>query len=80
MVLGNVLYVIGTQPFSWYSSSLNHAWHMRHAFMGKDSIQGDGIVLDNGPMGPIFLVWIGQTLWVLECTVRDWEAAIFLVQ
>ena len=28
--------------------------------LGKDSIQGDGIVLDNGPMGPIFLVWIGQ--------------------
>ena len=46
----------------------------------QESIQGDGIVLDNGPMGPIFLVWIGQTLWVLECTVRDWDAAIFLVQ
>ena len=28
--------------------------------LGKDSIQGDGIVLDNRPMGPIFLVWIGQ--------------------
>ena len=27
--------------------------------LGKDSIQGDGIVLDNGPMGPIFLVRIG---------------------
>ena len=48
--------------------------------LGKDSIQGDVIVLDNGPMGPIFRVWIGQTLWVLECTVRDWDAAIFLVQ
>ena len=46
------------EPFSWYSSSLNHAWHMRP---GKDSIQGDDTVLDNGPMGPIFLVWIGQT-------------------
>ena len=48
--------------------------------MGKDSIQGDGIVLDDGLMGPIFLVWIGQILWVLECTVRDWDAAVFLVQ
>ena len=48
--------------------------------LGKDSIQGNGIVLDNGPMGPIFLVSIGHTLWVLECTVRDWDAAIFLVQ
>ena len=48
--------------------------------LGKDSIQGDGIVLDNGPMGPIFFVWIGQILWVLECTVRDSDAAIFLVQ
>ena len=48
--------------------------------LGKDSIQGDGKVLDIGPMGPIFLVWIGQTLWVLECTVRDRDAAIFLVQ
>ena len=47
---------------------------------GKDSIQGDGIVLNNGPMSLIFLVWIGQTLWVLECTVRDWDTAIFLVQ
>ena len=46
---------------------------------GKDSIQGDGIVLDNGPVGPIFLVWIGHTLWVLECTVHDWDVAIFLV-
>ena len=45
----------------------------------KDSIQGDGIVLDNGPMGPIFIVWIGQTLKVLECTVRDWDAVVFLV-
>ena len=43
----------------------------------KDSIQGHGIVLAIGPMGPIFLVWIGQTLWVLECTVSDWDAAIF---
>ena len=33
-----------------------------------------------GPMGPIFFVWIGQTLWVLECPERDWDAAIFLVQ
>ena len=48
--------------------------------LGKDSIQGDGIVLDNRPSGPIFLVWIGQTLWVLECTVRDWDASILLVQ
>ena len=48
--------------------------------LGKDSIPGDGIVLDNRPMGPIFLVWIGQTLLVLECTVRDWDVAIFLVQ
>ena len=46
----------------------------------KDSIQGDGIELDIGPMGPMFLVWIGKTLWVLECNVRDWDAAIFLVQ
>ena len=45
--------------------------------LGKDSIQGDCIVPDNGPMGPIFLVWIGQTLWVLECTVRDWDAPFF---
>ena len=45
----------------------------------KDSIQCDGIVLDIGPMGPIFLVWIRQTLWVMECTVRDWDTAIFLV-
>ena len=48
--------------------------------LGKYSIQGDGIIMDIGPMGPIFLVWIGPTLWVLECTVRDWDAAIFLVQ
>ena len=48
--------------------------------LGKYSIQDDGIVLDNGPMGTIFLVWIGLTLWVLECTVRDWDTAIFLVQ
>ena len=48
--------------------------------LGKYSIEGDGIVLDNGPMGPIFLVWIGQTLWVLEYTVRVWDTAIFLVQ
>ena len=41
--------------------------------MGKGLIQGDGIILDIGPMGPIFLVWIGQTLWVLEHTVRDWD-------
>ena len=46
----------------------------------KDSIQGDGIVLGTGPMGPIFLMWIGQFLGVLECTVRDWDAAIFSVQ
>ena len=46
----------------------------------KVSIQGDGLVLNHRPMGPIFLVWIGQTLWVLECNVRDWDAAIFLVQ
>ena len=26
--------------------------------------------LSNGPMGPRFLVQIGQTLCVLECTVR----------
>ena len=48
--------------------------------LGKDSIQCDGIVLDIGPMGPMLLVWIGQTLWVLACTVRDWDAAIFLAQ
>ena len=48
--------------------------------LGKDSIQDDGIVLDNGPIGPIFLVWIGQTLWVLEYTVRVRDTAIFLVQ
>ena len=48
--------------------------------LGKYSIQGDDMVLDNGRMGPIFIVWIGKTLWVLECTVRDWDAAIFLVQ
>ena len=46
----------------------------------KDSIQGDGIELDIGPMGPMFLVWIGQTLWVLECNVHDCDAAIFLTQ
>ena len=46
----------------------------------KDSIQGDGIVLDIGPMGPIFLVWIGRTLWVMEYTIRDWHAAILLLQ
>ena len=46
----------------------------------KDSIQVHGIVLDIGPMSPIFLVWIGQTLRVLECTARDKDAAIFLVQ
>ena len=46
----------------------------------KESIQGDGIVLDNGPMSPIFLLWIGQTLWDLECTVRGWDATIFQVQ
>ena len=28
----NVPFVIGTQPFSWYSSSLNHAWNMIPAF------------------------------------------------
>ena len=48
--------------------------------LGKDSLQCDGIVLNTGPMGPIFIVWIGKTLWDLECTVRDWDAAIFLVQ
>ena len=46
----------------------------------KDSFQGDGIVLDIGPMGAIFLGWIGEILWVLECAVCDWDAAIFLVQ
>ena len=44
--------------------------------LGKGWIQDDGIVLDISPMGPILRVWIGQTLWVLECTVRDWDAAI----
>ena len=53
---------------------------IRNLPLGKDSIQGDGIVLDIGPMGPIFLVLIGHTLWVLECTVCDWDAAIFLAQ
>ena len=47
--------------------------------LGKGWIQDDGIVLDIGPMGPTFLLLIGQTLWVLECTVRDWDAAIFLI-
>ena len=47
--------------------------------LGKDLIQCDGIVLNIGPMGPIFLVWIGQTLWVLEYIVRVWDTAIFLV-
>ena len=47
--------------------------------LGKGLIQGDGIVLDIGPMGPVSLVSIGHTLWVLECTVHDWDVAIFLV-
>ena len=53
---------------------------MSDLLLRKDSIQVDGIVLDFGPMCPIFLVWIGQTLWVLECTARDKGTAIFLVQ
>ena len=48
--------------------------------LGKGWIQSDGIVLDIWAMGPIFLVWIGQTLWVMECTVRDWDAAIFYIR
>ena len=48
--------------------------------LGKGSIQGEGLVLDIGLMGPIFFAWIGQTLWVLGCTVRDCDADIFLVQ
>ena len=28
-------------------------------------------------MGPKFLVRIGQNLWVLEYTVRDWDAAMY---
>ena len=39
----------------------------------------DGLVLDKGPMGPIFLVQRGQTL-SLNLPYRDWDAAIFLVQ
>ena len=37
-----------------------------HLPLGNGSIQGYGIVLNVGLMGPIFLVWIGQTVWVLE--------------
>ena len=35
--------------------------------------QGDGLILENEPIGPIFLVLIGHTLWVLECTILNWE-------
>ena len=28
-------------------------------------------------MGRIFIVWIGQTLWILEYTLRYWDPAIF---
>ena len=48
--------------------------------LGRGWIQGDGIVLDIRSMGSIILMWIGQTLRVLECPVRDWNTAIFLVQ
>ena len=47
--------------------------------LGKGWIQGDCIVLDFRPMGPIFLMWIGQTLWIMECTLHVWDPAIFLV-
>ena len=48
--------------------------------LGKVSIQGDCLVLDNGPIGPILLVWIGQTLWVLECTVCYWVVPICRIE
>ena len=46
----------------------------------KGWIQGDGIIMDSELKDPIIIVWIGRILWVLECTVRDWNAAIFQVQ
>ena len=34
-------------------------------------------LLNDGPIGHIFLVRIGRPIWVSECTIRDWDASIY---